>query len=167
MSLTQSLSFVQEYWVDAWQRSILTLDLLRERGSISLEHNAQNAPNVLSFKFDPILDGRTLPRPVNYDAGASSRSTTSRSIRRSRPIVVDPRAGHGPGIGGMKQDEIGVAMAAGHPCYFIGFFRSPCPARPSRTCAWLKRRSLPGGGAPSEAEASPSSSPTARPAGRS
>ena len=45
-------------------------------------------------------------------------------------IVVDPRAGHGPGIGGMKQDsEIGVAMAAGHPCYFIGFFPQPMPGQ--------------------------------------
>jgi hypothetical protein len=24
---------VQEYWLDAWQRSILTLDVLRERGN--------------------------------------------------------------------------------------------------------------------------------------
>src|SRR5208337_2380918 len=41
-------------------------------------------------------------------------------------IVVDPRAGHGPGIGGMKSDsEIGVALAAGHPCYFVGFLPTP------------------------------------------
>ena len=41
-------------------------------------------------------------------------------------MIVDPRAGHGPGIGGFKADsEIGVAMKAGHPTYFIGF-----PARP-------------------------------------
>ena len=45
-------------------------------------------------------------------------------------IVVDPRAGHGPGIGGMKQDsEIGVALAAGHPCYFIGFLPEPMPGQ--------------------------------------
>ena len=50
---------------------------------------------------------------------------------RKRPfIVVDPRAGHGPGIGGMKQDsEIGVALAAGHPCYFIGFLPNPMPGQ--------------------------------------
>ena len=62
-------------------------------------------------------------------------------------VVVDPRAGHGPGIGGMKQDsEIGVALAAGHPCYFVGFLPEPVPgqtiedvcaaeARSSRTVA--------------------------------
>ena len=40
MSPTQNLNFVQEYWVDAWQRSILSLDVLRQRGNICLEHNA-------------------------------------------------------------------------------------------------------------------------------
>ena len=45
-------------------------------------------------------------------------------------IVVDPRAGHGPGIGGMKHDsQIGVALAAGHPCYFIGFLPNPMPGQ--------------------------------------
>ena len=40
--------------------------------------------------------------------------------------MVDPRAGHGPGIGGFKVDsEIGVVLKAGHPCYFIGFLPEP------------------------------------------
>lgn len=45
---------------------------------------------------------------------------------RKRPfVVVDPRAGHGPGIGGFKVDkEIGVARRAGHACYFFVGFRS-------------------------------------------
>jgi Protein of unknown function (DUF3141) len=31
-------------------------------------------------------------------------------------MAIDPRAGHGPGIGGFKADsEIGVALKAGHP----------------------------------------------------
>ena len=50
---------------------------------------------------------------------------------RKRPfIVIDPRAGHGPGIGGFKADsEIGVAMQAGHPCYFVGFRPDPEPGQ--------------------------------------
>jgi hypothetical protein len=45
-------------------------------------------------------------------------------------IVVDPRAGHGPGIGGFKADsEIGVAFKAGHPCYFVGFLPEPVPGQ--------------------------------------
>jgi hypothetical protein len=50
---------------------------------------------------------------------------------KKRPFIVfDPRAGHGPGIGGMKHDsEIGVAMNAGHPCYFVGFLPEPVPGQ--------------------------------------
>jgi pimeloyl-ACP methyl ester carboxylesterase len=45
-------------------------------------------------------------------------------------VIVDPRAGHGPGIGGFKADsEIGVAQRAGHPCYFIGFLPEPMPGQ--------------------------------------
>ena len=44
--------------------------------------------------------------------------------------MIDPRAGHGPGIGGFKADsEIGVAMKAGHPCYFVGFLPEPMPGQ--------------------------------------
>src|SRR5262249_25736898 len=33
-------------------------------------------------------------------------------------------------IGGMKHDsEIGVALGAGHPCYFIGFLPDPMPGQ--------------------------------------
>ncbi|MGZ5901337.1 MAG: DUF3141 domain-containing protein [Reyranella sp.] len=131
MSPGPSLNFATEYWIDAWQRSILTLDTLRERGNICLEHNAQNAPNVLSFEFEPVRDGRTLPRPVNYVL-VRILPPADTPVDPAKPpfIVVDPRAGHGPGIGGMKQDsEIGVAMAAGHPCYFIGFFPQPMPGQ--------------------------------------
>ena len=63
---------------------------------------------------------------------AAGRASTTDP--RKRPfIVVDPRAGHGPGIGGMKQDsEIGVALAAGHPCYFVGFLPEPVPGPDDR-----------------------------------
>ena len=33
-----------DYWVDAWQRSILLLDVLRQRGNNCIEHNARKAP---------------------------------------------------------------------------------------------------------------------------
>lgn len=121
----------QEYWVDAWQRSVLMLDTLRDRGNTYLEQTAKEVPHVLTFKAELVRDGRTLGRPVNYalvrivpPAGTKSDPT------KSPIIVVDPRAGHGPGIGGMKQDsEIGVALAAGHACYFIGFTPQPIPGQ--------------------------------------
>ena len=120
-----------EYWVDAWQRSVLLLDVLRQRGNNSIEHNARKAPNVLSFEVELVLDGRSLPRPVNYALVRIVPPKGASIDQKKRPFVVfDPRAGHGPGIGGMKQDsEIGVALAAGHPCYFVGFLPDPVPGQ--------------------------------------
>lgn len=120
---------LQEYWIDAWQRSILTLDVLRERGNIYIERATENAPHVLGFRFEVVLDGRSLPRPVNYVL-VSVTPPEGTIIDPAKPpfVVVDPRAGHGPGIGGMKQEsEIGVALAAGHACYFVGFLPKPMP----------------------------------------
>ena len=124
-------AFAQEYWIDAWQRSVLFLDTLRERGNIYREHKATTAPNVLHFEAELVRDGRTLPHPVNYLL-VRIVPPEGTKIDPAKPpfIVVDPRAGHGPGIGGMKKDsEIGVALAAGHPCYFIGFLPEPVPGQ--------------------------------------
>src|SRR6267143_2945909 len=125
--LLAAANYAAEYWIDAWQRSILFLDVLRQRGNNSAEHNARKAPNVLSFDVEWVLDGRSLPRPVNYGLVRIIPPKGTSIDASKRPfIVVDPRAGHGPGIGGMKHDsEIGVALAAGHPCYFVGFLPEP------------------------------------------
>ena len=122
---------VSEYWTDALQRWVLTLDVLRQRGNTYLERREQIAPNVLHFKAELVLDGRTLPRPVNYVLVLIPPPDGTTVDPKMRPFVVfDPRAGHGPGIGGMKQDsEIGVARAAGHPCYFVGFLPEPMPGQ--------------------------------------
>jgi pimeloyl-ACP methyl ester carboxylesterase len=122
---------VQEYLVDAAQRWVLLLDTLRQRGNRSLEESTKVAPHVLEFEFEHILDGKTLPRPTNYQL-VRIIPPPGTQIDPARPpfVVVDPRAGHGPGIGGMKHDsEIGAAFAAGHPCYFIGFLREPVPGQ--------------------------------------
>ncbi|MGO4667056.1 DUF3141 domain-containing protein [Bosea sp. 2RAB26] len=115
------------YLVDAAQRNVLMLDVLRRRGDNYLDHLAMAAPNVLGFGFEIVMSGRSLPRPVNYGLVRIIAPEGVVTDESSRPfIVVDPRAGHGPGIGGMKPDsEIGAALAAGHPCYFIGFLPDP------------------------------------------
>ncbi len=115
------------YAVDAWQRTILYWDVMRERGNEYLEHAASKTPNVLSFPFRIILDGRSLERPVNYYLVRIEPPADVPSDPRKRPIVViDPRAGQAPGIGGFRADsEIGVAMREGHPCYFMGFLAEP------------------------------------------
>jgi len=129
MPAASSPNFVQEYWLDAWQRSILTLDVLRRRGNTYIERRDSPTPHVLSFEFELVCDGRTLPRPVNYVL-VQIVPPNGKTTDETKPpfVVVDPRAGHGPGIGGMKHDsEIGVALAAGHPCYFVGFLTQPMP----------------------------------------
>ena len=122
---------IQEYWLDAWQRSILCLDVLRQCSANNREHQAQKVPNVLQFDTEPVCDGRTLARPVNYGVVRIVPRPGTLTDRAKPPvIVVDPRAGHGPGIGGMKHDsQIGVALAAGHPCYFVGFTPTPMPGQ--------------------------------------
>ncbi|KRQ07360.1 hypothetical protein AOQ73_12540 [Bradyrhizobium pachyrhizi] len=120
-----------EYMVDAGQRSVLLLDIFRQRGDQYREHVAQTAPHVLSYAAELILDGRTLEQPVNYALVRIIPPKDMEIDLKRRPfVVVDPRAGHGPGIGGFKADsEIGVAMKAGHPCYFVGFLPEPVPGQ--------------------------------------
>jgi hypothetical protein len=122
---------VGEYWLDAWQRSVLMLDVLRQRGNIFLEQSTKEVPHVLHFRTELMRDGRTLKRPVNYAlVSIVPPEGVTTDPTKAPIIVVDPRAGHGPGIGGMKQDsEIGVALAAGHPCYFVGFLAKPVPGQ--------------------------------------
>src|SRR6201997_5664395 len=120
-----------EYMVDAGQRSALFLDVMRQRGDQYREHVAQTAPHVLQYAAELIIDGRKLDEPVNYVLVRIIPPKGVEIDMDRRPfVVVDPRAGHGPGIGGFKADsEIGVAMKAGHPCYFIGFMPEPIPGQ--------------------------------------
>ena len=120
-----------EYMVDATQRTVLFWDVMRQRGNQYREHLAQTAPHVLDYKVELVVDGRKLDRPVNYGLVRVVPPAGVTIDPKRRPfVVVDPRAGHGPGIGGFKADsEIGVAMKAGHPCYFVGFMPDPIPGQ--------------------------------------
>ena len=120
-----------EYTIDAAQRSVLYWDTLRRRGNQWLEHEAAGKPPVLKYKYEMIADARTYDRPANH---ALVRIVPPKGVEiddEKRPfVIVDPRAGHGPGIGGSKEDsEVGVALAAGHPVYFVIFFPDPMPGQ--------------------------------------
>ncbi len=128
---TDAWSHWYAYATDFAQRSILFWDTLRERGNDFVEHNREGLKPVLHFDYETVVDGRTLPRPVNYalvrivpPAGVTVDPT------RRPYVIIDPRAGHGPGIGGFKDDsQVGVALREGHPVYFVIFFRDPEPGQ--------------------------------------
>jgi pimeloyl-ACP methyl ester carboxylesterase/tellurite resistance protein len=142
------ISAAMEYNMDAWQRSLIFLDVLRRRGNNYMEHLKNGQPPVLIFKYEMILDGRTFDRPVNYslariidrrkkEIGPGDVHERRRQLLRKPEappkraiVIIDPRAGHGPGIGGSKRDsEIGMALSNGHPVYFILFYTEPAPGQ--------------------------------------
>lgn len=140
-----------EYLTDSIQRSIIFLDVMRKRGNNYIDHLSEGQPPVLTFDYEMIMDGRELERPVNYSlvkivdkrspehpvikTKERRRSSAIRQISaissKQRPIVIiDPRAGHGPGIGGSKRDsEIGIALSEGRAVYFILFYTKPMPGQ--------------------------------------
>jgi pimeloyl-ACP methyl ester carboxylesterase len=120
-----------QYSIDTWQRAVLFWDTLRQRGNNYREHVQQGLPPVLHFAYEMVLDGRAFKQPVNY---ALVRIVPPEGVTvdaKRRPyIIIDPRAGHGPGIGGFKDDsEVGVALRDGHPVYFVIFFPEPEPGQ--------------------------------------
>ena len=119
------------YFVDAGQRQALFWDTIRERGNQWLAHEEAGKPPLLHYRYETVADARTFDRPCNY---ALLRIVPPRGLKvdeRKRPfIIIDPRAGHGPGIGGFKEDsEVGVALKAGHPVYFVIFYPDPEPGQ--------------------------------------
>jgi pimeloyl-ACP methyl ester carboxylesterase len=59
-------------------------------------------------------------------------------LKWKRPyLIIDPRAGHGAGIGGFKADsQVGVALRDAHPVYFLVFRPHP---EPNQTLADVMR----------------------------
>jgi len=120
-----------QYTTDFAQRWVLFWDTMRQRGNNFMAHEQAGKPPVLHFQYEMLLDARTFERPVNY---ALLKIVPPKGVvvdSRRRPyVIIDPRAGHGPGIGGFKDDsEAGVAMRAGHPVYFVMFFPEPVPGQ--------------------------------------
>ena len=128
---TTLLSEWQAYLRDAAQRYLLTLDALRERGDIFHAHEEAGCPPVLVYDYEVVMDGADLERPCNYQLLRIVPPEGVTVLDRKRPyIIIDPRAGHGGGIGGFKTDsQVGVALADGHPVYFVNFKRDPEPGQ--------------------------------------
>jgi len=116
-----------DYFTDALQRTFLFLDTLLDRGNNYIEHLQQGTPDLLKFAHAVVLDGQHLSEPCNYALLRLIPPDDLPVNPLARPVmVVDPRAGHGPGIGGFKLDsEVGMAMRAGHTVYFVTFRPEP------------------------------------------
>ena len=155
----------RDYSRDAAERFILTLDVLRERGNNDIAHEAAGTPPVLIYDYDVALDGKDLSPPVNYVLLKIKPPPGVEVFDWKRPyMIIDPRAGHGAGIGGFKPDsQVGVALHGGHPVYFVVFrpqagagadagrrdarrsqVRRRNPSSPSRGAQADRRRQLPG-----------------------
>lgn len=124
-------SDIAAYQLDAWERTILFWDTLRKRADNMIAHERAGKPPLLDFDYELILDARRFERPVNYALLRITRyadKCLEDCLDPAKPpvIIVDPRAGHGPGIGGFKREsEVGVAMHRGHPVYFVMFSPEP------------------------------------------
>ncbi|MGZ8273589.1 MAG: DUF3141 domain-containing protein [Burkholderiaceae bacterium] len=130
-SIAHALTDWMSYAVDAMQRSVLVLDTMRQRGNNFLQHTAAGQPPLLHFDYETVMDARTFERPVNYALLKITPPEGAVVDPKRRPyVIIDPRAGHGPGIGGFKDDsQVGVALREGHPVYFVIFFRDPEPGQ--------------------------------------
>ncbi|WP_084386797.1 DUF3141 domain-containing protein [Castellaniella caeni] len=134
------------YQTDLWRRGVRYMDTLRQRADNMLEHEQAGMPPLLDFDYEMILDGRRLERPANYALLRITRvgeDCLEDCLDETKPpvMIVDPRAGHGPGIGGFKQDsEVGMALHEGHPVYFVIFFPEPMPGQTLEDVLHVLRR---------------------------
>ncbi len=133
--LRRDLAMGTNYVRDAAERWVLFLDALRARADNMIEHERQGMPPLLDFRYETLLDARHFDRPANYallritEIGDDCwEDCVDESL--APVMVIDPRAGHGPGIGGFKRDsEVGLAMHEGHPVYFVAFHPEPMPGQ--------------------------------------
>ena len=98
------------YQRDVWERTILFWDTLRQRADNMLAHERAGKPPVLDFDYELIADARRFERPANYALLRITRfadDCLEDCLDPAKPpvIIVDPRAGHGPGIGGFKRES--------------------------------------------------------------
>jgi len=133
---------VWEFTIDMVRRTVLFLDVLRQRGNNFLAYEASGKPPLLAFDYEILIDGRHLPDPVNYCLVRIVPPEGVTVDPDKRPyLIIDPRAGHGAGIGGFKQEsQVGVALREGNPVYFAVFYPEPEPGQTLRSVAAAESR---------------------------
>ena len=132
-SMFGSWNDLWDYQIDSWQRGAIFLDTLRQRADNMIEHEKAGMPPPLAFKYEMVMDAREFERPSNYallKILETDEDCLEDCLDPDKPpvIIVDPRAGPVPPIGGFKRDsEVGIALHEGHPVYFIMFYPDPVP----------------------------------------
>lgn len=104
----------------------------RHPGQERRKHGKRISYDVLAYpRIQRSGSDRRAPMPQGPGFEEKADLQETRSHKPKSPIVIiDPRAGHGPGIGGSKlQSEIGVALTAGYTVYFVLFFTQPMPGQ--------------------------------------
>jgi Protein of unknown function (DUF3141) len=71
LTLPNLLEDAWRYQVDFWQRSVLFLDILRERANNMLAHEQAGLPPLLNFEYETILDARRFERPATWSCSTS------------------------------------------------------------------------------------------------
>ena len=125
--LTQWLA----YCGDVFWRSAAAMDTLRQRAANMSAHEAAGMPPccISRPRKSQTPTRSRLPATTaccESPAAAPTRWSATFGQGAAPVVVVDPRAGHGPGIGGFRRDsEVGMALREGHPVYFVAFDREP------------------------------------------
>lgn len=116
-----------DYLRDAGDRMVLMLEAFKARADNDAEHEQAGTPPVLIYDHELVMDGADMPQPCNYKLLKITPPAGTTVDDNKRPfIIIDPRAGHGAGIGGFKSDsQVGVALKAQHPVYFVVFGPHP------------------------------------------
>jgi hypothetical protein len=78
---------------------------------------AHQATSVLIYDSELVMRGDELPHPVNYSLLRIIPPEGTEIDDRKRPVfVIDPRAGQGPGIGGLSSRARSARHSRPAPC---------------------------------------------------
>src|SRR3546814_2887963 len=83
--VTRAWGDAWRYYVDTLQRSVLFLDVLRERGDNMLAHERAGQPPLLDFEHEQLLDARHFDKPANYALLRITRCGTTHADAFERP----------------------------------------------------------------------------------
>lgn len=145
-SLLRGIEDFAAYVRDVTERSVLFWDTLRQRADNMLAHERAGKPPLLDFDYEVLLDARRFEHPTNYSLLRITRvgeHCLEDCLDANKPpiVILDARAGHGPGIGGFKHEsEVGLALEAGHSVYFVAFAPEPVPGQSLRDVLRTLRR---------------------------